>query len=183
MEIFADDTKAFNKSDNKTDQAKLQKCIDAMMEWTEKWLLKFNCSKCKSLHVGKHNRKYDYTIGTGNDKIILEKTFKEKDLGVYIDPLLTFEEHIKETIKKSNNMSHLIMRSITYKTKEIMIPLLKSLIRPILEYTNVVWSPSQRKDINALEQIQKRFTKCIIGMREMSYEERLKSLKIPRLSK
>ena len=78
-------------------------------------------------------------------------------------------------------MSHLIMRSITYKTKEIMIPLLKSLIRPILEYANAVWSPSQRKDINALEQIQKRFTKCIIGMREMSYEERLKSLKIPSL--
>ena len=77
----------------------------------------------------------------------MKKTFKEKDLGVYIDPLLTFEEHIKEPIKKSNNMSHLIMRSITYKTKEIMIPLLKSLIRPILEYANVVWSPSQRKDI------------------------------------
>ena len=76
MEIFADNTKAFNKSDNKTDQAKLQK----MMEWTEKWLLKFNCSKCKSLHVGKHNCKHDYTIGTWDDNIILEKKHSKKKI-------------------------------------------------------------------------------------------------------
>ena len=181
MEIFADDTKGFNKSDNKSDQTKLQNCIDAMMEWTEKWLLKFNCHKCKALHVGKHNCQYNYTIGKGDEKLTLEKTVKEKDLGVYIDPLLTFEEHINETIKKSNNMSHLISRSITYKTKEIMVPLFKSLIRPILEYANVVWSPSKKQDINALEQVQRRFTKHMIGMSNLTYEDRLRNLNLPSL--
>ena len=66
-------------------------------------------------------------------------------------------------------MSHLISRSITYKTKEIMVPLFKSLIRPVLEYANVVWSPSKKQDINALEQVQRRYTKHMIGMSNLTY--------------
>ena len=36
------------------------------------------------------------------------------------------------------------MRVITFKTPEIMVPLFKSLIRPILEYANAVWCPYKR---------------------------------------
>ena len=78
-------------------------------------------------------------------------------------------------------MSNLIMRAITYKSADIMIPLFKALVRPTLEYANVVWFPSKRKDINALENVQRRFTKCIEGMKEMQYEERLKLLDLPSL--
>ena len=49
--------------------------------------------------------KIQYTSFEKLWKIILEKTFKEKNLGVYIDPLLTFEEHIKETIKVKQHVS------------------------------------------------------------------------------
>ena len=78
-------------------------------------------------------------------------------------------------------MSHLISRSITYKTKEIMVPLFKSLIRPVLEYANVVWSPSKKQDINALEQVQRRYTKHMIGMSNLTYEDRLRNLNLPSL--
>ena len=100
MNIFADDTKAFNKAEKSSDQVKLQNAIDAMVQWTKVWLLEFNKLKCKVLHAGKSNPKFDYHIGTGTNKVILEETTKEKDLGVYIDPLLSFEDHVNETIKK-----------------------------------------------------------------------------------
>ena len=62
-----------------------------------------------------------------------------------------------------------------------MIPLFKSLVRPILEYANVVWSPHLRKHIDNIESVQRNFTKRIIGMKDLDYHERLKILKIPSL--
>ena len=63
-----------------------------------------------------------------------------------------------------------------------MVPLFKSMIRPIVEYGNVVWAPHLKKDIIAIESIQRNYTKKIKGMRNKSYEERLAILRLPSLS-
>ena len=50
-------------------------------------------------------------------------------------------------------------------------------------YHNVLlplWNPTLKKDINALEKIQRKFTK-IRGLHEQPYADRLKSLHIPTL--
>ena len=62
-----------------------------------------------------------------------------------------------------------------------MVPLFKALIRPILEYGNAVWAPHLRKHIDAIEKIQRHFTKCIIGTKNLSYEQRLRFLQLPSL--
>ena len=98
-----------------------------------------------------------------------------------MDPELGFEDHINEAVKKANKIAGLLMRNITYKTPDIMIPLFKALIRPILEYGNPVWHPSLKKHVNLIEGVQRRYTKKIIGHADRSYEERLKSLKLPSL--
>ena len=68
-------------------------------------------------------------------------------------------------------------RTITYKSIDIMVPLYKSLVRPILEYGNVVWSSYLRRNIDLIEGVQKFFTKKIIGVKGMDYEDRLKFIK------
>ena len=62
-----------------------------------------------------------------------------------------------------------------------MAPLFKALVRPILEYGNVVWNPAKRKYINYIESVQRHFTRCVVGMRGMCYEDRLKALSLPSL--
>ena len=49
-------------------------------------------------------------------------------------------------------------------------------------FANQVWSPHLVKHIVMLENVQKRATKLIPGMKELSYEERLKKLDLPTLS-
>ena len=75
----------------------------------------------------------------------------------------------------------MILKNITFKTSEILVPLFKAVIRPILEYANVVWSPQKRKHIDKLEKIQRNFTKCIIGLKDLEYEQRLTKLRLPSL--
>ena len=51
----------------------------------------------------------------------------------------------------------------------------------ILEYANAVWNPYKRKDVIALENVQRRATKMIPVLNKMSYSERLEKLRLPTL--
>ena len=55
----------------------------------------------------------------------------EKDLGVYIDDKLNFEEHINKQVSKARGIAGVINRNITNKTKNVMEPLFKSMARPV----------------------------------------------------
>ena len=56
-------------------------------------------------------------------------------------------------------------------------------MRSHLENSVQVWSPHLLGDIDRLEKVQRRATKSVRGLRDYSYEERLKMLKLHSLSK
>ena len=181
LNIFADDTKIYYPIRSLLDRDVLQQTIDCLVEWSKIWQLEFNGGKCKVLHVGKHNPNYTYFISEDGVRKELESILSEKDLGIHVDPLLSFEGHINSVVKKARSISALIIKTISFKSKDIMVPLFKALVRPILEYGNVVWKPYKRKHINQIEAVQRQFTKCVVGMRDKGYEERLKELRLPSL--
>ncbi|KAI8489077.1 hypothetical protein Bbelb_333010 [Branchiostoma belcheri] len=59
--------------------------------------------------------------------------------------------------------------------------LYKTIIRPHLEYGAPIWSPHTWKLATELEKVQKRATKRVPGLQDLSYTERLKKLKLPTL--
>ena len=61
------------------------------------------------------------------------------------------------------------------------MPLLTAIIRPVLEYSTPVWNPCLQKDIAEIEQVQRKVTKCISGLRNVPYVERLNRLNLPSL--
>jgi len=50
------------------------------------------------------------------------------------------------------------------------------LVRPHLDYAISAWRPHYQKDIALLEQVQHKATKMVSGLRDMTYEQRLKVL-------
>ena len=55
------------------------------------------------------------------------------------------------------------------------------MVRSVLEYGNAVWSPYLQKNIQAIEDVQRKFTRRIIGISNLDYESRLKLLNLPSL--
>ena len=67
----------------------------------------------------------------------------------------------------------MIRRNITYKEKRLIIPQYKAIVRPHLEYCIQARIPYRKKDVDTLERIQRRATKMIPELKDLSYEERL----------
>ena len=125
--LFADDTKVFRKIDSECDSLQLQRDIDALDDWTMKWLLKFNSDKCHVLTMGKiEDIKHTHHYKIGNHE--LDHVFSEKDLGVMFDTDLAFEEHITSKVNKANAIMGLIRRSFTFLDKDFFKKLYLSLI-------------------------------------------------------
>ena len=75
---------------------------------------------------------------------------------------------------KDNQMFRLIMRNITCKKKVLIIHLHKAKVRPHLEYGIHVWRLYRNKDLDTLERKQRRATKIIPELRDLSYKEHLR---------
>jgi len=46
-------------------------------------------------------------------------------------------------------------------------------VRPLLDYCSLVWAPVYKTDINLIERVQRRFTKRLLGIKDISYHDRL----------
>lgn len=179
--LFADDTKAFKEVHTKNDCDSLQTDINNMYKWTEKSLLKFHPDKCGIMRIGKTvDKDRIYTMGHDNHPLKVIK--EEKDIGVIIDDKLSFSSHMSTKINKANAIMGTIRRTYAYMDEESFLLLYKALVRPHLEYANQVWAPNLKKDIVAIENVQRRATKLIPGYKDLTYKERLEHLKLPTLA-
>ncbi|CAM5132666.1 unnamed protein product [Eretmochelys imbricata] len=169
---FADDTKLLRIVKTKTDCEELQKDLTKLSDWATKWQMKFNVDKYKVMHIGKNNPNYTYTMMGAN----LVTTNQERDLRVIMDSSLKMSMQCAAAVKKANRMLRIIKKGIENKLENILLPLYKSMVRPHLEYCVQMWSPHLKKDILALEKVQRRATKMIRGLEWIPYEERLKRL-------
>ena len=76
----------------------------------------------------------------------------------------------------------LIKRTFDFIDKYVFVKLYTALVRPHLEFANVVWHPYLRKDIESLERLQRRATKLVPALRDLPYQERLRELQLPTLA-
>ena len=176
---FADDTKLGGNVLTESDRESMQRDIDILLDWANKWLMDFNASKCKTLHIGRTNFKKNYAM---RDTPITS-TCVEKDLGVLISDDLKSTKQSIESVNKANKILGLIGRAFEIKSERAILNLYSSLVRPHLEYCVQFWSPSLRKDISRIERVQRRATKMIPRLRNKSYEDRLATLNLYSLSK
>ena len=176
--MFADDTKIYRTLRSSSDVQVLQKDLDALDKWSECWLLKFNTSKCKVMHLGPSNPKLDYTMQDGTGPQVLGETTIEKDLGVHIVNNLKPTYHCKKAANKAMTALKLVKIAFDRLTKTNFKLLYTTYVRPHLDYCIQAMGPYMVQDFKALERVQRRATKLVPEIRNLPYEERLKRLNL-----
>jgi len=94
---------------------------------------------------------------------------------------LSSSQHINEIVNKAHQRANHIIRCVLSGHTSTLIRAFIVYLRPILEYNCVIWSPSLKRDIDLIERVQRRFTKRMRGLKDLSYTERLLRLNIPSL--
>ena len=181
LKLFADDSKIYKTIKSHQDALELENDLDCLMSWSDRWQLSFNVKKCKVLHMGLTNMQHKYTMRYGNDKVALSEVESEKDLGIMFDSEMKFQAHINDVCNRGYQRIAVIRRTFTYMDKDMFLLLYKSLIRPVLEYGNTVWSVYFKKEGEKLEKVQRRATKMVQAIKHFPYPDRLKYLDLPTL--
>ena len=78
-----------------------------------------------------------------------------RDLGIQVDSKLKFHTHTNIVTKKAYHVLGLISKSFECKFKDpdVIIKLYTTLVRPIVEYNNILWGPTYTLDNQKLEKI------------------------------
>jgi len=166
---FADDVKLIGRVGSKEDVDRLRMDFTSLDGWAERWQMKLNVEKCKVMNIVFKNKEEHYVLNGAPLGVIKE----EKDLGAIVCQKLKVGKPCFKTASKGNQVLGMIKRTFTSRSKEIIIPLYKSLVRPHLDYCVQAWRPHLIKDVQVLEMVQRRATRFIDECRGMSYEDRL----------
>ena len=175
---FADDTKIFATINNPSDCDDLQSDLDNIYSWSSANNMMFNQEKFQyiSYHMGDSSKINNIYLSP--DHNILPKSGEVKDLGILMSENCDFDSHIASVAKKCSRLCGWILRTFSTRSKSVLLTLFKSIVLPHLDYGSQLWSPYKVKNINALEKVQRVFTKHIDGMHDLPYTERLKALQI-----
>ncbi|XP_054287517.1 uncharacterized protein LOC129003249 [Macrosteles quadrilineatus] len=161
--MFADDIKIFSEIHSVSDQENLQRSIGNVVGWCKNNSMDLNVSKCQVMTFkrGLNILKSEYYINGST----LPSMDKVKDLGIFLTPSLSPFDHIVHITSRAHALLGFVFRSTrNIQDPRSLVLLYKTLVRPILEYGSVIWSPHQLGHIDLLSRIQARFIR-MLGIR------------------
>lgn len=168
---FADDKKLSKRIDCVEDAMKLQEGIDWFMNWCKENKLQVNRDKCKVMTFTRKRDPivFNYTI----DGEPIKRVEENVDLGVTFDKALTFRSHYEYMTKRANATSKFVKRQSRFFGKETIKIIYQLLVRSILEFSALIWSPNYMVHRKSIESVQKQMVLFLLDDADphVRYEE------------
>ena len=175
--LFADDLKIYSNVDSSCASLNVQTALCELEHWCQTWQLQVNLYKTSVVHLGTKNPHVSYSFN--NRTIVCDESVR--DLSIIVDSGLTFDVHINNVVSRAYARTAMLFRGFSTQNITLLRRAYIMYVCPILEYASNVWNPHLLKHINALERVQRHFTKQITVLRNLSYDERLARLELDTL--
>ena len=152
VKLYADDTLIYRIINSAEDITILQRDLNTLSEWANKWLMSFNPSKCVHLTITRKTNPLTSSYSICGS--VIQQSNSAKYLGVTITSNLSWSEHINNITNKANSIRAFLQRNLNQCHQSVKSTCYITYVCPILEYASTVWSPYLVGDINRLEMVQ-----------------------------
>ncbi|MEW8548517.1 MAG: reverse transcriptase family protein [Candidatus Thiodiazotropha sp.] len=163
VRLFADDTSLYLIVNDPNETATiLNDDLETIHKWAETWLVKFNPSKSESLILSRKTNANLHPPLVMNNEHIKEVTH-HKHLGLFLSNDGTWHEHIDYITSKAWQRVNIMRKLKFLLDRESLQIIYTSFIRPILEYSDIVWDNITQYEVNALQKIQNEAARIVTG--------------------
>ena len=152
QQVCSEDTKLCGVVNTLEGRDAIQRDLDRLERWACANFMRFNKAKGKVLHMGWHNPKHNHRLR----REWIESSLEEKDLGVLGDEKLNTTRQCVLSAQKANRVLGCTTSSVTSRSREGILPLYSTLVRPPLQYCIQLGGPLHKKDTELLERVQRR---------------------------
>ena len=167
--LYADDIKLYASVDINGVSSDLHASLDNVLLWSNMWQPKVNINKRNVIRIGRNCVLGDYTFNCD----VLSRVDQALDLGINSWQNLFFCDCIHECTSKAFSRSLLIFKGFSSRNTQLLVKLaFTTYVRPLLEYNSSIWSPNDVYNITKIESVQRRFTKRIPSVSQLSYRDR-----------
>jgi hypothetical protein len=168
---YADDIKLVS-----TNPLLLQTALDAVEKWCSVWQMSLAVHKCA---VGFFGSGHAPTLTLANIPLPPADPIAVRDLGILIDPKLSFSPHIQAISAKARGVSSMILRAFSSRNPRTLAQAFSTFAQPILESSSVVWNSVGKSDANIIESVLRVFSLRVCrraGLPRLNYSARLRVL-------
>ncbi|RMC06914.1 hypothetical protein DUI87_16364 [Hirundo rustica rustica] len=134
---FADKSSLAGAVDTTEGREATQRNLDKLKNCVHKDLMKFNKSKCKVLHLGGGNPRHEYRW----QEELIGSSLMLKDLDILRYRKLGMTSQCTLAAQKAEWILGYIKRGEASRSKEVILPLYFSLVRPHLKCCIQLWGP------------------------------------------
>jgi ribonucleases P/MRP protein subunit RPP40 len=177
--LYADDVKLFSFYGEGKPHGDLQEAIDRLVRWSEVWQLSLSPAKCYAFRIQNPCWTFNsdchsmlYNINGTN----LEFRPYATDLGITFEGDLKFKKYIAMITRAAHLRARLILKSFVSRNRKLLAKAFTVYVRPILEYCTPIWNPHHLELIDRIENVQRWFSRCLSGLHDLCYEDRLRNL-------
>lgn len=161
IRLFADDCVLYSRIETESDQINLNNNLQKIKDWCEEWQMTLNADKTVFMSITRKKAplKYNYHI----NNTTLKRVQSYKYLGIWFTPDLRWNTHVDYVCSKATKVLYSLRRNLYSAPSEIKCLAYKTLVRPIIEYSKIVWDPYTQLNCNKLTKIQRLSARFIFN--------------------
>lgn len=172
--LYADDSTLFapirSARERDTVAASLNRDLNKMKAWADKWKVTFEPTKCKAMMISRKREPSSIRLFFGSCELTIKCELEI--LGVIFDSKLVFAKHISSVSKKAGQRLGAMRKVAGKLDMKGKATIYKAQVRSIMEYACLSWMSASQTLLSQLNAIQSKALR-IIGVNDADAAENL----------